>query len=225
MFVSFCGIDGAGKDSTARQLAVRLKERLGPQKVVLLRKEDRPDFLNGRAKSYMRSVTAAAFPHNPPRELPSLRDESLVLAAAAWYSSYHSHIVQPLLGKGKLVICTSWFDKLRARFELKGCDPRWIGQVFSAVPQPALTFFLPAPPRITVTRRHRFTPMECGAYDGYPPNKVGYLKYQGKVYKVLRSIALDEGYIVLGSEKSSNTIEELGNQAVICLEGMLDGLS
>lgn len=200
VWVTFAGIDAAGKDTISRSCAERLS-MLEDCAVAQLTKRSLPS--NENHAVYLEMVSKVAFPHIPDEQTASIPPDYWILQAAQWYKAFHASVISPAQSESRVVILNSWYHKLVARYKMKRVSPTTVEFMTNYLPEPDLVFYLDVPPEVAVDRRENFSPVECGVYDGYSHSKKGYVAYQKRVNEELRRMAERNNWrrVPLGSQQ------------------------
>lgn len=139
-FISFEGIDGAGKSTHIDALAARLRAR--GDEVVLTREPGGTDLAEKLRELLL---------HAP---MDALTEALLVFAARR---DHLNNVILPALAAGRTVLCDRFTD---ATFAYQGGGRGFDGQVLSALEawvqagvQPALTIWFDLPPQVAAERR------------------------------------------------------------------------
>jgi len=141
--ITFEGIDGSGKTALLKLLYERLCDKYPVHHI----DEFCPEFADGYP---LRLVVSDPFVKLNP-DLYSAWGQTLLFASSYTYK-YESQI-EPLLHDENIVLVDRFYDTVFALHSLlleewngisREESERWIGEIFSPLPQPDLTFFLSA---------------------------------------------------------------------------------
>jgi thymidylate kinase len=195
VFVTFEGIDGSGKTTLASELARVLGERGGLVDHVVKKASFGDAFVEGHTAK-LRSLLWDFGPDDP---MQLLGDRHWMLLQASWFAVVEERRVRPALARGATVVVDNWFFKLMARFGLKSAATRVeVEACFAHFRQPDVVFHLDVPPEVAVDRKKRFSPAECGMFDGEPTlGPESFLRYQGRVAVEMRRMAAARGWHTL----------------------------
>jgi dTMP kinase len=201
-FITFEGMDGAGKTSTSEAVAHVLVSNSYP--VIFLDKKtaglEHP-YLIEHADTLRNLIWG--YPSTAPIE--GLGDPHWLHLMASWFYLIDETVVRPALATRKIVIVDSWAGKFLARFALKNTTG-WehARQTFSALTQPNLTLFLDVDPVVAAARKREFTIAECGNLDGYiGTTTVNFIAYQSRIQSTLREFSLKQNWQAIDTSNRS----------------------
>ena len=149
-FITFEGIEGSGKSTQCRRLARCLRKQ-GYH--VLETREPGGTPLAETIRKLL--LTPSKTKHTLDSMTPTC--ESLLILAAR--SQHITHVIQPALEKGMIVLCDRFFDSTLAyQGHARGLDQTFLNNAQQFIAngiQPHLTFFLDLPIRDGLARRQR----------------------------------------------------------------------
>ncbi len=150
VFISFEGTEGSGKTTQCRRLAQSLRTQ-GYQVI-----ETREPGGTPMAEAIRKLLLSSSNSKGHTESITASCESMLILAAR---SQHITHVIQPALAKGTIVICDRFFDSTLAyQGYARGADKAFLydAQKFVANGlQPDLTFFLDLPVKIGLARRQR----------------------------------------------------------------------
>ena len=149
-FISFEGTEGSGKTTQCRRLAQALRiqgyqvlETREPGGTPVAEAIRKLMLTSSKSKGHTESITASC--------------ESMLILAAR--SQHITHVIQPALAKGTIVICDRFFDSTLAyQGYARGVDKAFLHEAQNFVThglQPHLTFFLDLPVKVGLARRQQ----------------------------------------------------------------------
>lgn len=139
MFITVEGIDGSGKSTLARGLAVRLAERLGPDRVVLTRE---PTDTSEWGRRLRRSEQEGRLSRE--EEIRHFHQDRLHHLAT---------VVKPALGAGKIVISDRYVDSMLAyQAEDPAAADRLLATMVHEILRPDLILLLELPVAVALER-------------------------------------------------------------------------
>lgn len=192
-FITFEGMDGAGKTSTSAQVAQRLN-CLGYNVQYVDKKDISIDegYLTHHAESIRNLIWG--YPAEAP--ISGLGDGHWVHLMASWFHLLDETVVRPALGNGKLVIVDSWMGKFVARFSVKSSGrSQQARAAFGGLSKPDMTVFLDVSPLVAAARKRNFTAAECGNLDGYSgTNAANFIAYQSRIREALSAFGAEWGW-------------------------------
>lgn len=189
-FITFEGMDGAGKSSTSVQVAERLavcghrvrhidKKGIGLEDPYLVR--------------HAEAVRTLIWGYPSTAPIGKLGDGHWLHLMASWFHLLDDTVVKPALASGQIVVVDSWIGKFMARFALKSpTRDEQARAAFAGLSVPDLTVFLDVEPVVAAGRKREFTIAECGNIDGLVGANAGnFIAYQSRVRSALSAFAAE----------------------------------
>jgi dTMP kinase len=193
----FEGLDGSGKSTQARLLGKWLQSR------------DYRVFFTEWNSSELVSDTIR---RGKKKGLLTPTTFSL-LHATDFADRFERHILPPLRA-GYVVICDRYAYTAFVRDAARGCDPRWVRNIYSFAPRPDKTFYFQVPVSVTLQRklasRLRISYYEAGMDLGLSDDvNDSYEKFQGRLKKQYDLLAGTDGFTIIDA---SGPVESLQAQ-------------
>jgi dTMP kinase len=147
-----------------------------------------------------------------------------LLHATDFADRFERHILPPLRA-GYLVICDRYIFTAYARDVARGCDPKWVRNLYSFATLPDRTFYFRVPVE-TAHRRKQASRMKIKYYEaGMDMNlsddiTESYLRFQGLLKKQYDQLAHSEGFHIIEAEQD---IEELQREVRTAIRPLLGG--
>lgn len=159
-FITFEGIDGAGKSTLARQLADWLEAAGIP---AILTREPGGTKLGERIRNLVLNA--------------SLSPEAEFLLYAADRAEHAQVLIRLELAAGKFVICDRYLDSsLAYQGYGRGLEIAWLESVSQGLPVPQLTFLLDLPARAGLERQNQRQKFEALGIEFLERVRQGYLQ-------------------------------------------------
>lgn len=186
--LSFEGIDGAGKSTTARAVVSSLNSLGAPALLVdknCLAIED--DALRAHAAALHELIY-----HRDSSVAAAVGEEHWFFALAGWYHLIQKAVVEPALASGVNVVLDAGHQKTVSRYVVSGTLPApFVRTAMSFLQRPDVTVLLEIEPRSALERKQVFSPVETGR-TGDSANSFD--TYQTQVAQVLAQAAIDRGW-------------------------------
>lgn len=211
-FVSFEGIDGAGKSTMAAALTQRLQAS-GVNAVLIQKSDTAADdpFVRG----HFAALRAALWDYPRDADIGRLGNRHWLHLLVAWYAALDASVVQEHLQAGRWVVTDGWLYKYLARFALKPeIGEAYAAQCFEGLSRPDTVYYLDVAPCVAFNRRAAFQPSELGAYDGVQGDPEScYVAYQQQVQAAYRRFARRYGWhhINATERRPCDVLEELAS--------------
>jgi thymidylate kinase len=188
MLITLEGIDGAGKSTTATELARQLTA--AGRRICLLDPK-RPEVEDPYVAQHLRGLSAILWERGAiePRKL--LNDRHWVFLSSAWFQVVYEHVVRPALAAYDTVILDSWYPKLLGRWGLKVPAVLELARTcYATLRAPDLVCLLDLSPEAAADRKQQFGYAEAGNFDGLTGvTRENFVLYQGRVRDSLLAIA------------------------------------
>jgi dTMP kinase len=139
MLITFCGLDGCGKTTMMRRLIQDLEK-----KAPLLVTKQPTNFVRNSEifRTYMDSPDHRAYDYR-----------SLSLLAASDRIQHGSHVIEPAMEEGKVVLSDRYFYSCLANLRARGyIEDAWIYEIAQSLVQPDIAFFFDVPVEVAVAR-------------------------------------------------------------------------
>jgi len=150
VFITFEGTEGSGKTTQCRRLARSLRAE-GYQVL-----ETREPGGTPLAETIRKLLLTSSKPKDHRESITPYCESMLILAAR---SQHVTHVIQPALAKGIIVLCDRFFDSTLAyQGYARGLDKTFLNEAQRFITnglQPHLTFFLDLPIQDGLSRRKR----------------------------------------------------------------------
>jgi len=189
-FVTFEGIDGAGKTTVSRLVAEALSERGLPHLLVDRRN---PTFADPYVAESARRLSGVLWPDRIDDPQYLLGDGYFVLLTGAWLRLIDEQLVRPALAAGKVVIVDGWDFKPIARNALRPhIRDAFVAECFADLTRPHVVCLATVAPTLAEKRKGPLSNAESGRNDGYAAGD-GFVDYQARVAEVLERAVVGEG--------------------------------
>lgn len=215
MFISFEGIDGAGK-TTASLLLVQVLTALGVRACHLSRK--RPMFEDRYVAAKADQIRDALWPSTPDEPQYKLGDHFYLWLTAAWLNLIDENLIKPRLSKGRVVVVDGWYYKAAARHSMRPhIRPGLIEECFHPLSRPDLVILLDVPAAEAARRKAVYSNAEAGINDGEPVRSAeGFIAYQERCREALHEVLRREAsqLAILDGTMEANAIANAANSLV-----------
>ncbi|MCI4348816.1 MAG: dTMP kinase [Thermoplasmata archaeon] len=193
----FEGLDGSGKSTQARLLGKWLQSR-----------DYRVFFTEWNSSD----LTSEVIRRGKKKGLLTPTTFSL-LHATDFADRFERHILPPLRA-GYVVICDRYAYTAFVRDAARGCDPKWVRNIYSFAPKPDRVFYFQVPVQVTLERklasRLKISYYEAGMDLGLSDDVVeSYQKFQGRLRKQYDLLAGVDGFTIIDANRQ---IEPVQNQ-------------
>jgi dTMP kinase len=193
----FEGLDGSGKSTQARLLGKWLQSR-----------DYRVFFTEWNSSD----LTSEVIRRGKKKGLLTPTTFSL-LHATDFADRFERHILPPLRA-GYVVICDRYAYTAFVRDAARGCDPKWVRNIYSFAPKPDRVFYFQVPVQVTLERklasRLKISYYEAGMDLGLSDDVVeSYQKFQGRLRKQYDLLAEVDGFTIIDANRQ---IEPVQNQ-------------
>ncbi|MGH3937151.1 MAG: dTMP kinase [Pseudonocardiaceae bacterium] len=209
MFISFEGIDGAGKTTLSTALAHQLG-RHGVD-VVLFHKKSIPLGVDPYVEQHLATLSRLIWDEADHQPIHLLGDAHWVRLMAAYFAAISEVVIQPALAAGRTVVTDNWYYKFLARITVNtGCPQDECERVFDGILEPTDVVYLELDPSVAVARKSRFTRGEIGQHQRQSEaGDQGFVRYQSTVAEFYRGLAEERKWSIVRPEHE--TPEELAN--------------
>ena len=202
LVVAVEGIDGAGKTHVARLLAERLRAR-GYRIGILDRRHAR--FGNAFADSRLDLLRAAIWPQEPEPAEDVLGTHFSLFLLAAWFAALNRLVMAAPQPCDVLVTDGTYFRVVAKAHLRSGLPIEWLLSLFENALQPDCIALLDVDPAQAWGRRPSFKATEVGRWDGLSGDpEQAFIRYQGKVRRVLLTLAAERDWTVVRQSASSD---------------------
>lgn len=215
MFITFEGMDGAGKTSTSAAVAEQLIARGYPIDYIDKKSIGLAD---PHLVRHAESIKALIWSYPASAPIDRLGDAHWLHLMASWFHLLDETVLRPALQGGRVVLVDSWIGKFLARFAIKPGDQESSARhAFEGLSEPTLTVFLDVDPVVAAARKGEFTMAECGNLDGYSGTSLeNFVAYQAKNRKALLRFADERSWHRIDTtDRSQNEVVSLATE-VIC---------
>lgn len=150
LLITFCGLDGCGKTTMMHNLIKDLNQ----EKDLFITKQPTEHVRNSEIfRTFMDSPNHDAFDYR-----------SLSLLAASDRLQHVSHVIEPAMLEGKIVLSDRYFYSCLANLRARGFKKdKWIYEVAESVIKPDIAFFFDVPVEVAVARVRK-RPEEANRY-------------------------------------------------------------
>lgn len=184
------GIDGSGK-STQLQLARRYLEAKGLK----------PFFTEWNSADLVKTITKKG------KKKMSLTPMTFSLLHATDFAYRLVHNILPPLKAGMIVLADRYVYTAFARDVTRGCDRKWVRQVYQFAPRPDRAFYFNVPIDVSVSRllsgRAKIKDYEAGMDLGLAPDHVSSFRiFQGRILDEYQAIAGEYGLTEIDATQS-----------------------
>ncbi len=192
LFVTFEGIDGSGKSTTAR----RLTERLRSRGIAVTYVEHNSHDLGHPAVSAYTAELLAMKRRTHTFEFGILGEVHWALIRASYYALVDRFVVQPAVARGDIAIADGWYYKFLARLQTDGtgADFGWLRTVLGTMRAPDVVLLLDTPPELAAARKRAFNNSEFGITPAQGNQRAVFAAYQRRVRHRLLSMADTHGW-------------------------------
>jgi len=124
------------------------------------------------------------------------------LVHATDFADRYERQILPLMRAGYIVLADRYIYTAFARDIVRGCDPRWVRNLYSFAVVPDITFFFDAPLEVSLGRilsgRPKLKYFEAGMDLNLADNEYDSFKiFQGRIYAEYKKMAATEGFTVM----------------------------
>jgi thymidylate kinase len=200
-FISFEGLDGAGKTTMARLVAGELSDAGVATRFVERKNGEFPTPELTRRMALLKELIW----EYGDLPLHEYGDEHALFNMASWFSVLDRCKIKPLLDQGCTVIIDNWYYKFASRFRAKpGINFALVKQCFSHLSRPDAVIFLDVSPSVAGGRKEQFSRGECGNFDGMTGlTRENFIRYQESVQIGLLEFAREDEWIRIAVDDRS----------------------
>ncbi len=216
MFITFEGTEGSGKTTQCRRLARSLRAQ-GYQVL-----ETREPGGTPLAETIRKLLLTSSKPKDHRESITPSCESMLIFAAR---SQHVTHVIQPALAKGIIVLCDRFFDSTLAyQGYARGLDKTFLNEAQRFITnglQPHLTFFLDLPIKNGLARRKRAKEqnrLDIESLSFHQRVRRGFLAMAKEYPKRIKTVEARQSPHTLAAQIQSMTEHMIHNKTSLCLD-------
>ncbi len=191
--MAFEGVDGAGKSTSALELAKTL-QTMGVDAVFIDKKNARSR--GGYASDHLDTIASVLWRYSPDDPIHQLGDRHWMHLLCAWFAGLHYAVIEPHLSRGTTVVTDSWYYKFMARFLLKTTlESSEVTACFLAIPKPEIVAFIDVTVEDAAHRKSEYSATESGNLDGLEGRtRENFMVYQRAIRAELKRLSVEQSW-------------------------------
>jgi dTMP kinase len=136
------------------------------------------------------------------------------LIHATDFADRYERQISPLLSAGYIVLCDRYIFTAFARDGTRGCDPKWVRNIYSFAPLPDITFFFKVRPEVAIERilenRPKLQHYEAGMDMNLSPDPYESFRiFQGRINDHYVRMVPEYKFVVMDANKPIEKQQEL----------------
>lgn len=190
------GVDGSGKSTQVHLLHEFLKGR-----------GCKVHFSTWNSSALVRTATKRG------KKEQLLTPTTFSLIHATDFADRYERQILPRLQAGYIVLCDRYIYTAFARDGVRGCDPKWLRELYSFAQKPDVTLHFNVPLQVSLDRiltgrpdlKYHEAGMDLGLHTDIQES---YKIFQGRIHKLYTGMAKEFGFTVVDSTKPIHAIQE-----------------
>jgi dTMP kinase len=191
----FEGLDGSGKSTQARLIGKWLQSR-----------GYRVFFTEWNSSDLVASTIRRG------KKKGLLTPTTFSLLHATDFADRFERQILPPLRAGYVVICDRYVYTAFVRDAARGCDPKWVRNIYSFAPRPDRTFYFEVPVQVTLDRklasRSKISYYEAGMDLGLADDVTdSFQRFQGRLKRQYDLLATSDGFTVIDAGRPVEPVQ------------------
>lgn len=223
MLFALEGLDGAGKTTTAGEIAAILARR-GHNATFVGKRRTR--YADPYVQAHMDSLAEIIWHRAKHAPAHALGYEHWIHLMAAYFATLSREGIQPLVDSGAVVVMDNWIYKFALRIGVaSGTDPQQILERFSGLRPPDRIFYLDVSPGTAAARKRDFSWAETGCTKrarraGTHDPRPEFITYQTAIRQRYVRLAAELGWEVVPCE--GRVVSDIALQIATAIEAGID---